>query len=127
MFGGSLYFLNGVCPFCVFFFFFSSDRLFSVCLPFPLSDNCVFTASLLGAGECHNTFPEPGRGWLEGGPGAEEGAQIPCSSPVLDVVQLTDTWCEMLDPLCPFFFLRIGKGCCHQDILPAASVLQEPF
>lgn len=114
-----------VCQFCLFldvcifsmvlvlfvFFFSLTVRLLSVCLLFPLSDNCIFTASMLGAGECHNTFPEPGRGWLEGGSGAEGS---PCrggstdtlflTCPGLDIVQLTDTWCEMLDPLCPFFF-----------------------
>lgn len=103
-----------------FLWFFLSYRLLPVCLPSPLSDNCVFTASMLGAGECQNTFPEPGRGWLEGGTGAEgslcRGGSTDTSfftCPGLHIVQLTDTWCEMLDPFYPFFFLRIGKGFCH--------------
>lgn len=71
-----------------FFFLLLSDRLLSVCLPFSLSDNFVFTASMLGAGECRNTFPEPvrvagGRPWGRGAP-AEEESRISCSSSVLD-------------------------------------------
>ncbi|XP_061853040.1 gamma-crystallin N isoform X2 [Colius striatus] len=48
---------------------------------------CVFTASVLGAEECHKIIPEPGRGWLERSTGQREapaeevgavrGAQLP--------------------------------------------------
>lgn len=45
---------------------------------------------------------------------AEEGAQIPCSSPVLDWIlcssQAHSVGCWTLSV---HFFLRIGKGCCH--------------
>lgn len=141
MFGGSLYFLNGVGPFCGFF----SSYCQTGCSPSVSPFLCLtIVFSLQACWELGNATTPSQRqaegGWREAlgqreAP-AEEGAQIPRSSPVLDW-----TLCSSQTPgvrcwtLCVhfFFFLRIGKGCCHASSrhpdsskCPAGAFLIQP-
>lgn len=104
------HFLNSVSQFCGVFLLLSN--FFCLTIAFSLQacwelGNAITPSQ--GQAEC---------GWREAlgqrkAP-AEEGTQTPCSSPVLDWMlcssQTRSVGCWTLSA---YFFLRIGKGCCH--------------